>query len=374
MKGSIIGIINFHTAPEIAPLTSSRPLGSTSFLGRYALCDFSLSNLCNSEISNVGLLIKDHPRSILKHLGTMDAWCTNTKIGKQTILYNEPAHLHPETNTDINNIKENDWILYDTSASQIVFMPSNLVASVDLRPILAEHISLKRKITIVCKEVADLSKEFIGSTVVTLGEGGSIVGVEINDGSKRGPGIVSLGIQIINRPTLADMFQNYLPDYPEGKLSDLLSALSKNGESYTRYCHLFHGYARTIDTFQHYIDYSFELLNPRKADLLFNEEWPIYTLTHDTPPALYGSSSEVRDSYIANGCIVEGEITHSILARNVKVGKGAVVRNSIIFSDARIGEGAVVENAVVDKLSIITRNQKVIGKKEPLYVAQGEIL
>ena len=108
--------------------------------------------------------------------------------------------------------------------------------------------------------------------------------------------------------------------------------------------------------------------------MLFNEEWPIYTLTHDTPPALYGSSSEVRDSYIANGCIVEGEITHSILARNVKVGKGAVVRNSIIFSDARIGEGAVVENAVVDKLSIITRNQKVIGKKEPLYVAQGEIL
>lgn len=373
MKGNIVGIVNFHTAPEIAPLTNSRPLGSTSFLGRYALCDFALSNLCNSGISNVGLLIKDHPRSILKHLGSMDAWTTNTKIGKQTVLYNEPAHLHPETNTDINNIRENDWVLFDTTASEIVFMPSTLVISLDLRPILAEHITLKRKVTVVCKQVHDLSKEFFGSYVVELGEGGVITSARPNDGTTKGPGIVSLGILIVNRVALAEMFQNYLPKYPKGTLAELLSMITK-GTGYSRYCSLYSGYARAIDTLQHYMDYSFEMLTPRKADLLFKEDWPIYTLTHDTPPALYGEESDVKDSYVANGAIIEGTVHHSILARNVKVGKGAVIKNSIVFSDAKIGDGAVIENAVVDKFAIITSGQRAVGKKEPLYVAQGEIL
>ncbi len=375
MNSNIVGIVNFHNAPEVNPLTASRPLGSTSFLGRYALCDFALSNFCNADISNVGLLIRDHPRSVLKHLGTMDAWTTNTKIGKQTILYNEPAHLTPEFNTDVQNIKENDWILYDTTATQVVFMPSNLVISIDIRPILAEHIAKKRKITVVCKEVEDLSKEFIGSMIVTMNSDGSVTGVALNDGKRKGKGIVSLGIQIINRPALAEMLQKYLPLFPKGTLTDLLSEISKGpASSYVRYGTIFHGYARSIDTFEHYMDYSFELLNPKVADHLFKEDWPIYTLTHDTPPALYSEGSKVNDSYIANGAIVEGEVSHSIIARNVKIGKGAIIRNSIIFSDAKIGEGAVVENALVDKFAIITRNQKAIGKGNTLYVEQGAIL
>ena len=375
MKDNIVGIVNFHNAPEVYPLTSSRPLGSTSFLGRYALCDFALSNFCNSGISNVGLLIKDHPRSVLKHLGSMDAWTMNTKIGKQTILYNEPAHLKPEFNTDVQNIKENDWILYDTTASQVVFMPSNLVISIDLRPILSEHIAQKRKITVVCKEVDDLSKEFLGSMVVELNEDCSVRAVSVNDGKKKGKGLVSLGIQIINRPALAEMLQNYLPLFPKGTLSDLLSEIGKGpAASLPRFAHIFHGYARSIDTFAHYMDYSFELLNPKTADTLFNEDWPIYTLTHDTPPALYGASSAVSDSYIANGAIVEGEVSHSIIARNVKIGKGAVVRDSIIFSDAKIGEGTRVENALIDKFAIVTREKKVIGKESTIYVEQGAIV
>lgn len=375
MNSNIVGIVNFHTAPEVNPLTASRPLGSTSFLGRYALCDFALSNFCNAGISNVGLLIRDHPRSVLKHLGTMDAWTTNTKIGKQTILYNEPAHLTPEFNTDVQNIKENDWILFDTTATQVVFMPSNLVISIDIRPILAEHIAKKRKITMVCKEVEDLSKEFIGSTVVTMNPDGSISGVAVNDGKKKTKGIVSLGIQIVNRPALAEMLQNYLPLFPKGTLSDLLSEIAKGpASSYVHYATIFHGYARSIDTFEHYMDYSFELLNPKAADHLFREEWPIYTLTHDTPPALYSEGSKVNDSYIANGAIIEGEVSHSIIARNVKIGKGAVIRDSIIFSDAKIGEGAVVENALIDKFAIVTRNQKAVGKGKILYVEQGAIL
>jgi ADP-glucose pyrophosphorylase len=59
----VIALLDCHNSPELGELTSSRPLASTSFLGRYAFADFALSNFCNSEIQNVGILVKDHQRS-----------------------------------------------------------------------------------------------------------------------------------------------------------------------------------------------------------------------------------------------------------------------------------------------------------------------
>jgi glucose-1-phosphate adenylyltransferase len=55
MKNDVIGLVDLpQFAPSLGELTANRSLGSTSFLGRYAFCDFALSNFCNSEIANVG--------------------------------------------------------------------------------------------------------------------------------------------------------------------------------------------------------------------------------------------------------------------------------------------------------------------------------
>jgi len=121
MFKDVIGLLDCHNSPALGQLTANRPLASTSFLGRYAFADFALSNFCNSGIQTVGILVKDHQRSILKHLGNMTAWVTNTKIGHQTILFNEKGALNPATNSDINNIRENDWVLYDSKASYLIF-------------------------------------------------------------------------------------------------------------------------------------------------------------------------------------------------------------------------------------------------------------
>ena len=91
-NNDVIGLLNFYTAPSLGEITENRPLGSTSFLGRYAFCDFALSNFCNSGISDIGLMIKDHQRSVLKHLGSMSAWVTNTKVGRMNIMVNEKGH------------------------------------------------------------------------------------------------------------------------------------------------------------------------------------------------------------------------------------------------------------------------------------------
>lgn len=371
---NVIGLINFHSSPEVPPITDSRPLGSTSFLGRYALCDFTLSNFCNSGIDTVGLLVKDHQRSILKHLGSMDAWVRNTKTSKEIIMYNEPGHEHPELNTDLQNVKENDWALYDSNANYIVIAPAHIVAPVDFRPILAEHIARHEKITVVATKVKDASQEFLSENILHLTKDGYIADTYRNTGEEAGPAVISMATYIINRTVLADMIHRFLPANPTLDIRTLIYQAAEEG-GYQCHCYMYEGYARCFDTFPHYMKYCFELLDPKVAKALFLPKWPIYTKSHDTPPAVYGESAIVVDSIVANGAIIEGTVEHSIIGRGVKIAKGAHIKNSIIFSSSRIGEGASVENSLVDKYSMITRSKKIGGTEEaPLYLHQGAIL
>ncbi len=371
---NVIGFVNFHSAPYVPPLVDHRSLGSTSFLGRFALCDFALSNLCNSEISQVGLLIKEHQRSILKHLGSMDYWLTNTKIGRTRVLYNEDAHFHPETNTDMNNIRVNDWFIYESTATQMVIVPSHLIIKIDLRPYIKLHNAHQNKATIVCHKIADASKEFLGAYLLDLDEDGTIKGFRKNDGGNVGPAIVSLGIHVINRATLSDIVHDPKAIRAnmdiEGQMLQT-AVIEKAGFEVVYY----DGFVRSIDTFKHYMDYCLAFLDKKNASEIFDGDWPIYTLTHDTIPALYGAGAVVQNSYVSNGAIVEGTVINSIIARDVRIAKGAVVRDSIVFSSSRIGEGAKVSHALLDKGTIILGGHVLKGSKnEPVYIAQGATL
>lgn len=370
---NVFGIINFHNGPNVSPLTDNRPLGSTSFLGRYAFCDFALSSLCNSGISQVGLLVKDYPRSILKHLGTMDSWVANTKIGFTRLMYNEPAHLGQMPNTDVNNLLENDTVLYDSSAQYLVFFPAHLVLPIDLRPVLEHHIANGNQITVVTSYQRNVATHWMDSTIITKKPDGTLE-TERNHGQFKGQQLVSLGIYIINRTTLLDLIHRYALDHPGLALRDLIFTAHKEGVHRCSFYN-YDGFVRNPDSFLHYFEDSLDMLDKKNFDQVFHRDFPIYTLTHDTPPAIYGKEAEVHDSYISNGSSIEGCVEGSIIARNVVVEKEAIVRNSIIFSSVRIKQGAIIENALIDKYSIIERDHVVRGKKKaPVYIPQGAIV
>ncbi len=370
----VIGLVNFHSEPNVPPLTDSRPLGSTSFLGRYAFCDFALSNLCNSGISEVGLLVKDHQRSILKHLGSMDSWVINTKIGRQRLLYNEPAHLDPRLNTDVNNLLENDWVLYDSDCEYLLIVPSHMIAAIDYRPFLKDHIDSGRQITLIASMQRNLKTAWKGSWVLQFGPDGSLASGERNEGQFPKSHAVYLDTMIINRRTLVDVISRYAAANPGQELVRLIAKAFFERHYNIGVCY-FDGFVRAVDSLPHYMDYSLDVLDRRIAEQIFHPNWPIYTLTHDTPPAAYGATAEVHNSYVSNGAIVHGKVINSILSRHVVIGKGAVVKNSIIFSSVKINDGAVIENALIDKYSIIERGHVIKGKaKDPIYVRQGAIL
>ena len=366
----VIGLLNCHDSPELGDLTSQRPLASTLFLGRYAFCDFTLSNFINGQIPEMGIMIRNHQRSMLKHLGSMNAWVTNTKIGSLNVLYNEKGQLNPLYNTDINNIMENDWVLYDSRASIIVEASPHIVTNIDLKPIIEEHKARRASITLVYKEIDDADQEFLGQDVFELDEEGYLEGHHVNDGKKK-KAKVSLSIYLINRSMMKEMVDKHPQVDASYGVKELIFFLhDKLGVKI--HTHKFVGYARCFDSLENYVKYSFEMLDRDNFDQLFLPERPIYTRTHSTPPTLYGSSSKITNSIISNGCEIDGEVNDCILSRYVKVGKGAKLNHCIIMSRASVGRDATLSNVILDKYALIAPKHGVSGDESKcIYLPQG---
>ena len=86
-----------------------------------------------------------------------------------------------------------------------------------------------------------------------------------------------------------------------------------------------------IDNIGNYYKANMMLLNSDKRNALFREEMPIYTKIGDNGPVKYGVKAKVRNSLIADGCIIEGTVENSVLFRGVKVGKDSVVKDCVLF-------------------------------------------
>ena len=102
---------------------------------------------------------------------------------------------------------------------------------------------------------------------------------------------------------------------------------------------------------------------------------PVFTKVKDSVPTLYKEGCHVRNSFIADGCKIEGTVENSILARGVRVEPGASVSNSIIMQNTDIKAGAKVEYVISDKNVIIREGREVTGhEKYPVLIEKSTIV
>ncbi len=375
MSKKVIGFLNLYNSPNLGPLTEKRTLGSTSFLGRFALMDFPLSCFTNSGIDGINILVKDNFRSVSKHVGSLKTWVNNTKREMQNILLNEKGIRSPKYNTDLNCLLENDWVLLDEKADAVVILPTHIITQLDLRPVIEQHFETEADITLVYSMIEEADTTFSTSNLVKIKDG-LVTSYKKNNKTVKKAN-VSLESYIISQSTL----QMILHSKELMELKSLKRVIEKFVISKTIkvYGYEYKGYARCFDSFKHFVDYSFELLDYDVFKTLFgkaqDKEWPIYTLTHNTPPTIYSDKAKVKNSFVANGAVVEGTVENSIISRYVTIGKGAVVKNSIILTGTYIDPGAKVINAVIDKYSHIASNGVVDGSENnPIYLEQGTLI
>ncbi|MDZ5472632.1 sugar phosphate nucleotidyltransferase [Bacillus sp. 31A1R] len=329
MSNKLLGVIDATTYHEdLEELILHRSLAAVPFGGRYRLIDFILSNMVNSGIKSVAIFPKFQYRSLMDHLGSGKNWDLNRK---RDGLFFFPSPIIDGSSKGIgsfNHFAANIDFFHRSTQEYALISNCFTVFNMNFKPVLKWHVNSGCDIT------------------------------EIRNNSK------SLQMYLVKTSLLMDLIENRdMTGYT--CMRDVVTDIN---HAY-KLCHYeYSGYAKQIDSIQAYYETSMNLLKPDVWKQLFLKDQPIYTKVKDEPPTRYLKGAFVRNSMIANGCLIEGNVENSLISRAVKIGKGSTVKNCIIMQKSQIGENCVLESVILDKDVKIEPGTIMIGSVESPYV------
>ena len=137
------------------------------------------------------------------------------------------------------------------------------------------------------------------------------------------------------------------------------------------------GYFACISSSEDYYKSNMELIKDKTVrDQLFGvKNRPIYTKVRNSAPTYYSPDAKIKNSLIADGCEIYGEVENSIIFRGTKIGKGTVVKNCILFQDTFTGENVKLNCVIADKNVVIRDNKNLSGDESlPFYLAKGKMI
>ncbi len=348
-------------------------IGAFSFLGRYRVVDFPISNLSNSGIDRIQVYVGEKPRSVVDHLGTGRHYNINSKRGKLQILFSNDTMKDNLYNTDISNYLENLEYIEKMQEPYVVITPGYMVYSMNFRELISAHIETGADITMLYHSTDNAKESYLNLNVLNLNRQKGIESIELNQGTAKNKNIF-MDTYVMKKELFVDLIKKAKKTSSMYTLIDIVKDMCEAKEMDIRgYAH--RGYFASISDFKSYFDANLALIDYKEAKTLFESQWPIYTRTNDSSPTKYLETADVKSSVVSNGCLIEGTVRNSIIGRGCVIKKGAVVNNSIILADTVIGEDVHVENQVVDKQAKLIRMKEIVSAPEtPGYVRRNDTL
>lgn len=352
-------------------LQTYRPIAAFSFLGRYRVVDFPISNMSNSGIERIQVYAGRRPRSLTEHVGSGRHYNINSKRGKLQILFSDNYSENNFYNTDIAAFEENIETIKKMHAPYVVISPSHMIFKMNFNELIDAHINTGADITLLYHSVENAKEAFLNCDALNLNRQKGVLSIVKNRGSENERDIF-MDTYVMKKDLFIQLIQKAKAISSMYTLAQIINAQC-NELDIRGYAH--HGYFAAITNFQSYYDANMSLIKYQNALKLFSEEWPIYTRTNDSCPTQYFETASVKNSVVSNGCLVEGTVENSIIGRGCTIQKGAVIKNSILLPGSFISENAVIENHVVDKHSQVIHVKELIADpKTPGYVKRGDIV
>ena len=136
----------------------------------------------------------------------------------------------------------------------------------------------------------------------------------------------------------------------------------------------FKGYWRDVGTIQSFWDAHMDLLSEDNELDLFDKSWRVNTRQGIYTPSYFTKESKFKNTLIDKGCIVEGEIEHSIIFSGVKIGKNSKIIDSIIMADTEIGDNVTIQKAIIANDVKIADNIVIGDGKKIAVVGEKKII
>ena len=369
--GIIFSSINEKSVYE---LTKQRTMASVPFGCRYRLIVFALSNMVNSGINHVGLITHYNYQSLMDHIGTGKDWDLARRHGGIKILppyitafANSANYLY---NTRLEALISIRDFISDCKEELVVLSDCDTVCNLDLQAMIDKHERSGADITLGVKSSYITNDRTQAVTLVRSDENGRVTEISDRDDLANSFEDVYVRIMVIGRKYLEELISDAVAHGYTSFTKDILVRSYKHHNIMT---YKFDGYFATIRSISDYYRCSMDLLDPEIRRSLFGDRTrPVFTKVRNSAPASYSSGAIVRNSLIADGCVIQGTVENSILFRGVKVGKNTHIKNSIIMQDTFTGENVYLNCVITDK-NVFIRDGRVLSGHEtkPFFIDKG---
>jgi glucose-1-phosphate adenylyltransferase len=356
---------------RLFPLTKERAKPAVPFGGRYRIVDFVLSNLINSGIYSIYVLIQFKSQSLLQHL--REGWEVSGLL-KNNFIIPVPAQMRSAQEDwyrgTADAIHQNINLIEQADPHVVAIFGADHIYRMNIKQMIEYHVEKHSTVTVAAIPVKrEFASEF--GVIETTPEG-SIVGFHEkkadaptmpNDSDRvyASMGNYIFATDVLLRELYADS-QNENSSHDFGK--DILPSLIGRSDmcAYDFNTNVIPGdpigapqYWRDVGTLDAYYEASMDLKAVSPELNLYNRQWPLRTAGYFDAPAKFVFDEEGRrgmavDSIIAGSSIVSGGfVKASVIGRGVRIHTGAQIDESVIFDNCDIGRHSRVRRAILDK-------------------------
>ena len=360
MKKDILGLIfTGERIDELRELTRLRAVAALPMLGRYRMIDFMLSSMIHSGMRNIGIITQRNYQSLMDHLGSGREWDLHGKRSGMTIL---PPYMTSD-NVGVyagllDALRRNLSFLRRSTERYVAVTESYILYSLSFDQMLEQHLSMGADITLLYTKERSARRNGAGR-YLDIGEDGMVYQMEV-DPTIPHYGNTFLSCFLLRREMLIDIVDRAVSAGIHHFFRELIMQMLK--EKLYKVC-AYECASRVwvMDSVESYFRTNMDFLNTQVREKVFSADRPVWTKLRDEMPAHYAPGADVNNALIADGCVIEGEVTNSILFRGVTVKPGAKVHSCIVMQDSFISQGVEIENCILDKQVTIRDDTRVIG-------------
>jgi len=358
---------------RLQPLTAERCKPAVPFGARYRIVDFALSNLVNSGIHAIYLLVQYKSQSLIEH------------VRKSWVLPSIPPGnfitvVPPQMRTG------QEWF---RGTADAVFQNLNLIKmhKPDLVAVFgADHIYRMNVRQMVHFHMQHEAEVTVAAVPVTLGQASSFGIIDANgEGVIRGflekpqhppamPGrpdlaYASMGNYLFSAKALSDAVYRCREEGGSDFGHHVIPRLVERGRVYAYdfsanrvpgvQAYEEAAYWRDVGTLDSYYQANMELLGQEPRFDLFNAHWPIFSSNYQGPVSHF-ISAEIENSLIGASCVLDrAKVRSSLIRREVVMEAGVEVEDCIIMDNVQIGRGARLRRVIVDRFNTIPAGARI---------------
>ena len=346
-------------------LTNKVAKPAVSYGGKYRIVDFPLSNCANSGVNVVGVLTQYESVLLNSYVAAGRRWGLDAKDSGVFVL---PPREKADAGLDVyrgtaDAISQNIDFVDSYDPDYLLILSGDHIYKMDYDQMLRYHKEHNADATIAVIEVPMKEASRFG-IMNTDTETNQIIEFEEKPAEPKS-NLASMGIYIFNwkllrKLLIADM-KNDASSHDFGK--DIIPELLNDGKAL--YAYKFKGYWKDVGTIDSLWEANMDLLDKNNELDLNDPSWKIYTEDVSKPPHYIGPDATINRAFITQGCVIDGEVTNSVLFTNSRVGKGAKIIDSVLMPGVEVAEDATVIR------SLVANNVK-IGKGATVGSANSE--